>query len=120
VSDLSELKARIDIIDVLEAIGAELEMQDAWDDEVLVKCPFCEDKDSHDPAASANSVKGLYFCHQCGFGGTIIDVAMAYIYKDRPADPVFGKFKATIPEAVAWLEANWPAPEEESDGPWNE
>jgi hypothetical protein len=119
VSNLAALKARIDILDVLENIGARMRLGESWDDEVQVWCPFCEDRGSKDPAATANPIKGLMFCYQCGFGGSIIDIALKAINqaRDHEDDDIFGTYGATISDAVAWLEATWPE-EKEADDPW--
>jgi hypothetical protein len=119
MTDLRDLKARVDILDVLDKIGARTEMGESYDDEVKVWCPFCEDADSHDPAASASPLKGLYFCYACGFGGTIIDVARQAIRKEGPVDSVFGSYGPSIGQAVAWLEENFPEEKEGDSDPWS-
>lgn len=115
MSDLKELKRRIDIVDILKKIGARTRITDDWADEVQVWCPFCDDSVSHKPAASANMMKGLYFCYSCGFGGSIIDIAVRHLQDNASEDTVFGSYSTGISGAVEWLEENWPAPEDEDD-----
>jgi hypothetical protein len=125
-TNLSELKARIDILEVLEKIGAMSKIPESWDDEVAVWCPFCDDKDSRKPAARANPVKGLYFCYKCSFGGSIIDIAQRHLQDQAQKTPtydpdahIWGSYTdASIGRAVEWLESNWPPPKEEEDDPW--
>lgn len=121
MSDLRALKERIDITEVLKKIGARIQMADRWDDEVKVWCPFCDDAGSHKPAASANLMEGLYYCYKCGFGGSVIDVAMKHLEQQSQrtvADPLWGNYGFTVSDAVAWLELNWPNPTTEDD-PWS-
>jgi hypothetical protein len=54
----------------LEAIGHELKGDGA---KASARCPFHDDKS---PSMSVNTDKGLWFCHACGFGGTVIDMHM--------------------------------------------
>jgi hypothetical protein len=112
---LAELKARIDILEVLEKIGARTKFQEAWDDEVAVWCPFCDDAGSKKPAARANPIKGLYFCYKCSLGGSVIDIAIAHLRSG--SDPLWGEY-SSIDRAVEWLNENWPPPAEEEDDPW--
>jgi DNA primase len=112
-----ELKARIDIIEVLLKAGARVPSTDDWGDmEVKVFCPFCEDLNSHKPAGRANPVKGLYHCFNCHFGGDIIDIAKRVIDEDDGGeyDEVFGTYSATYDQAVDWLVENFP----DEDDPW--
>ena len=119
MADLKELKRRIDIVEVLKEIGARVQLDDSWDDEVKVWCPFCADAASTKPAGSANVMKGLYYCYQCAFGGSVIDIALQYAEAQEPVDDVFGSYSPSIAKAVEWLEERWPAPkEEEGDDPW--
>lgn len=39
----------------------------------VARCPFHDDKS---PSMSVNLDKGLWYCHACGFGGTVIDMHM--------------------------------------------
>jgi DNA primase len=122
VTDLRDLKARVDILDVLDKIGARTEMGESYDDEVKVWCPFCEDADSHDPAASANPLKGLYFCYACGFGGTIIDLAQQHLSGQQlvaQQDVVFGAYSIPLSRAIEWLEENFPEEKEGDSDPWS-
>jgi hypothetical protein len=54
----------------LAAIGHELKGEGA---KASARCPFHDDKS---PSMSVNTDKGLWFCHACGFGGTVIDMHM--------------------------------------------
>ena len=54
----------------LSAIGHELKGEGA---KASARCPFHDDKS---PSMSVNTDKGLWFCHACGFGGTVIDMHM--------------------------------------------
>jgi len=122
VSDLKELKLRIDILEVLRTVGARMTMDDHWSDEVKVWCPFCDDAGSRKPAASANIMKGLYHCYACGFGGSVIDIAIKYLDEKEvgPGDvDVFGHYTVGIAGAVAWLEERWPNQEAEDDDEWS-
>ncbi len=96
--NLTDLKSRIDIIDVLEKLGARFEERSwaGWDDEFPVYCPFCEDIDSRKPAGRANVLKNLYFCFNCGVGGDIISITQEHI---KRAD----RLPATFNDAVSWL-----------------
>ena len=114
---LQQMKARIDILEVLEKIGAKTKFQEAWDDEVAVWCPFCDDAGSAKPAARANPLKGLYFCYKCSLGGSIIDIVMAYQQAEAQSHDVWGAY-SSIETAVAWLQERWPPPVEEEDDPW--
>jgi DNA primase len=71
-----EIKDKVGILEALEFVGARFGWQRlrAYNDEVPVFCPFCEDRDSHNPAGRANVVKDLYHCWNCGFGGDQISV----------------------------------------------
>lgn len=74
--DIADVKARADILEVLELLGGRIDTIGGWDDEVKVFCPFCEDRQSKKPAGHANSLKGLYFCFSCGTGGDVIKLVM--------------------------------------------
>jgi len=115
MADLRDLKARANILDVLDRIGARTKMPESWDDEVPVWCPFCADAGSNKPAARANPLKGLYFCYACGFGGDVISVVRRYLERDGYG--VWGTYSA-FDVAVKWLEQYYPA-EEEADDPWS-
>ncbi|MBN2315942.1 MAG: hypothetical protein JXM79_18595, partial [Sedimentisphaerales bacterium] len=54
------------LADVLQEAGADVKGR-------TVRCPFCDDKK---PSASiySNANGFAYKCHQCGFGGSILDV----------------------------------------------
>lgn len=39
----------------------------------MAKCPFHDD---HTPSMSVKPDEGLWYCHACGFGGTVIDMHM--------------------------------------------
>lgn len=89
---LDELKDLISIEDVLLECGAEFESagQYGWRSEVPVFCPF--HRNVNTAAASMNTMKGVFHCHGCGAGGSIIDAALLHLLTDD------------ISEAAAWLE----------------
>lgn len=95
-------------------------MDDHWSDEVKVWCPFCSDAASRKPAASANIMKGLYHCYACGFGGSVIDVAMKHLEENVPRDDdIFATNARGIGAAIAWLEERWPDQEAREDDEWS-
>jgi transcription elongation factor Elf1 len=122
---LRDLKLRINILDVLEKIGARTILDDRWSDDVKVYCPFCDDATSTKPAARANVMRGWYRCYACGVWGSVIDLALEHL--SRPVqltdevDPVLGKYTPGLGSAIRWLRENFPAtPAEEEDDPWSE
>lgn len=101
---IAAIRARSDILQILEEAGGRIQMGRSWEDEVQVFCPFCEDAASKKPAGRANTLKGLYFCFSCGFGGDAIKL----IREIRGL---------TFVEALEYLD--WLFPEEgERDEPW--
>ena len=54
----------------LAAIGHELKGDGA---KASARCPFHDDKS---PSMSVNTDKGLWYCHACAIGGTVIDMHM--------------------------------------------
>jgi DNA primase len=101
--EIDDLKARTNIVTVLEKLGARTQFSKGWDDEVYVYCPFCEDATSSKPAGRANPLKGLYFCFSCGFGADVIKLVQEHEGME------FG-------EAIAYLEELFPPGGDEN--PW--
>ncbi len=115
MSDTKALKARIDILDVLKKFGAKMRIGAAWDDEVAVFCPFCEDGQSHKPAARANNLKGLYYCYHCGFGGDIISLVQRHLDDQKgESTDLWGSYTSSFEDTLAWLEENFP----DEESPW--
>lgn len=101
-------KARVNAVDVLEALGATFPWsanEGFWgDDEAPFFCPFCEDRDSRNPAGRVNEMTGLWFCFSCGNGGDIFTA----VRKARGVG---------FDEALQWVLDKWP--EEVTDfDPW--
>lgn len=86
---IDELKAEIDIRDVLEGCGAVI--QNGWQqNEQPMFCPFHLNRNT--PAASVNHMRGVFYCYSCGAGGSVVDAAMLHLgTKD-------------VREACDWLE----------------
>lgn len=67
----------VDILEVLDFFGVRyVKWGWTYSDEIEVFCPFCEDKDSRRPAGRVNVLKNVYFCFNCGAGGsprTLVD-----------------------------------------------
>lgn len=92
--DTRALKDEIPMYDVLDEIGAKMYSPVPLAQQVGVWCPFCHDRDSEHPGASINTLKDLYYCFVCGFGGDIITVAMEYNHQ-------------SFEDACKWLTANF-------------
>ncbi len=76
--DTKKLKQEVDILQVLEYIGARFGGGAVWEDELGVFCPFCEDRDSRRAAGRANIIKQLYHCFNCDVGGDVITLVKVY------------------------------------------
>ena len=100
---IADVKARADILTVLEELGAKVAPEGGWDEEVRVFCPFCVDLNSKKPAGRANSLRGLYFCFACGTGGDVIKLVMIGKGLDFTA-------------ALHWLDAKFPG---QAEDPWS-
>ena len=100
MTDVKELKARIDITELLLELGARVEFPDSWDDEIRVYCPFCSDRDSNKPAGRASQLKQVYHCFACGIGGDIISLAGQHL--GDGAD-------ITFKQILEWLDGTFPA-----------
>jgi DNA primase len=91
-----EVKKEVDIITVLEYLGAMIEANDAYYidplADVSVYCPFCEDRDSKKPAGRVNGMKQLYYCFSCGAGGDAIALIQDY-----------GGMDLKFPELLEWM-----------------
>ena len=70
--DVEDLKDRIGILDLLEEYGARTKRFSGSGAQVSVWCPFCHDKDSEKPGATANVNQDVYKCFVCDIGGDII------------------------------------------------
>lgn len=105
---VAKTKARVNVVDVLERVGARFPTDDwaknAWDDETSFFCPFCDDLVSDKAAGRANEMKGLWHCFACGSGGDIFNVV-------RQARGV--KFD----EALQWVLDQFPE-KAVNDDPW--
>lgn len=102
--DIADIKARADILEVLESLGGRVDTRgsSSWDEETPIFCPFCEDLQSSKPAGRANALKGLYFCFSCGTGGDVIKLIQ--ISKNLG-----------FLEAIQWLEEKFP---KTTENPW--
>jgi DNA primase len=85
---LDDIKAEVGIEDVLLECGAIIDTR-SWHGETTIYCPFHPNHNT--PAASFNAMKGVFYCHACEAGGSIIDAALLYLQTDK------------VPEAVEWL-----------------
>lgn len=104
-TDPKKVKARVDVANVLEALGARFDIETGgWDDEDRFYCPFCADLGSNKPAGRANSLTGLWFCFACGSGGDIFTA----VKLARGVD---------FNEALQWVLDKWPEQEVDFD-PW--
>lgn len=116
--DTKAMKARIDILDLLKIVGAQVDGEELYfDQEVRVYCPFCSDATSRKPAGRANPIKGLYHCWACGFGGDIFDVARQFLSEEDEPGDLFGSYSVPFEAVIAWLEAKFPV-EGGDDDPW--
>jgi len=106
---VARTKARVNVVDVLERLGARFpsdEWHRVWDDETTFFCPFCDDLASRKAAGRANELKGLWHCFACGSGGDIFNAV-------RQARGV------PFDEALQWVLDQFPEVEVEHD-PWAE
>jgi len=106
---VARTKARVNVVNVLQKLGARVPpddwMQD-WDDEVRFFCPFCEDLASGKPAGRANDSKGLWHCFACGSGGDIFNaVRQARGVKfDEALQWVLEQFPEEVTEVDPWAD----------------
>lgn len=106
-TDVRLIKARVNVMDVLEKMGATAaDYYAAVADEVSFYCPFCEDKDSRKPAGRANELSGLWHCFACNAGGDVITAV------ERGLGLGFN-------EALQWLIEEYPMKEADVD-PWSD
>lgn len=106
---VAKTKARVNVVDVLEKLGARFstdEWHRVWDDEATFFCPFCEDLMSGKPAGRANEAKGLWHCFACGSGGDIFNaVKQARGVKfDEALQWVLEQFPEEVTEVDPWAE----------------
>ena len=101
---IDDVRARSDILKLLEGMGGRVQLGKNWDEETLVFCPFCDDKDSKKPAGRANQIKGLYFCFSCGTGGDVIKLVQIDL-------------ELGFDDALDWLDKKFPK-EGERANPW--
>jgi len=101
---IDDVRARADLLEVLEEMGARWQIGQNWDTETMVFCPFCDDKDSKKPAGRANQLKGLYFCFNCGTGGDVIKLVQIDL-------------ELGFDDALDWLDKKFPK-EGERANPW--
>ena len=100
------------LADVLREAGADVKGR-------VVKCPFCDDKK---PSASlySNDHGFGYKCHQCGFGGSILDVIakvdgieVAEVFRRLKGDTRTRQQPPTVYSDVEVLKAAMPYPVED-------
>jgi DNA primase len=86
---LDEIKDLVSIEDVLLECGATIDQRN-YHGETSIYCPF--HLNQRTSAASFNAMKGVFYCHACDAGGSVIDAALLYLQTDKVA------------EAKEWLE----------------
>lgn len=102
--DLTRLKARVSVEDVLIKLGAVFPNTWGITDEAPFFCPFCDDAGSSKPAGRANELVGLWHCWACNRGGDIITA----VRESGIAD---------FNDALQWLLDEFPKEVEDVD-PW--
>lgn len=111
MDSLADLKARVPIVELLELAGARF--PHSWaavNDETPYFCPWCNDRDSRNPAGSAHILKNVFHCWTCNRGGSVIDAAIYHL--EENGEP------AEVADAVRFLQTRWPGDDELLD-PWS-
>ena len=69
---VEQLKEEVNIVDLLEYLGADVGAGGSWNTWQAIRCPFHNDTVA---SASVNRQTGKFNCHGCDVGGDIIDLA---------------------------------------------
>ena len=100
-----DIKARVNVVTVLERFGALPETYGLVFEETKFYCPFCDDIGSTRPAGSADEMKGLWHCWSCDRGGDIFTAVR------------YGTGITNFNDQIQWVVDNYPDEEVEFD-PW--